>query len=133
MEYIGDAIELRCLRRGQPDPCCTLSGHFCSGEAAANRVTRDQHALMHSVDGFAKAAADLPDQSRGLASHVDRSMARRVRVCHPSPSLEVPWLLQLTGTCEAPSARWRRAFRRQRLARTDSEGQMPDLEYFRQR
>ena len=97
MEYIGDAIELRCLRRGQPDPRCTLSGHFCSGETTANRVTRDQHALTHSVDGFAKAA-DLPNQSRGLASHVDRAMARRVRVSHPSPSLEVPWLLLLTGT-----------------------------------
>ncbi len=63
MEYIGDAIELRCLRRGQPDPRCTLSGHFCGGETAANRVTRDQHALTHSVDGFAKAAADLPTKA----------------------------------------------------------------------
>jgi hypothetical protein len=58
MEYIGDAIELRCLRRGQPDPRCTLSGHFFSRETAANRVTRDRHAPTHSVDGFAKAAEE---------------------------------------------------------------------------
>jgi len=62
MEYIGRATELRCLRRGHRAPP-TLSGHSCSGETGANRLTRA--VVVAAVSESTELCSDQPN-SKGM-------------------------------------------------------------------